>query len=61
VWLQRFTTLAPLWTLIAMGIFFSLVAPNFSRTVNLLNILAQVSTLAIFGTGMTSVLRLLPG
>jgi ribose transport system permease protein len=39
-----------------MGIFFSLVAPNFSRTVNLLNILAQVSTLAIFGTGMTFVL-----
>lgn len=56
VWLRRFTALAPVWTLIAMGIFFSLASPSFSRPINLNNILAQISTLAIFGTGMTFVL-----
>ncbi len=56
VWGRRLTALAPLWTLIAMGIFFSLSSPSFLRPINLNNILSQVSTLAIFGTGMTFVL-----
>jgi ribose transport system permease protein len=56
IWLRRFTTLAPLWTLLALGIFFSLASPSFSRPINLNNILAQISVLAIFGTGMTFVL-----
>ena len=56
VWLQRFTQLAPLWTLLALGVFFTLASPTFSRPINLSNILVQVSTLAIFGTGMTFVL-----
>lgn len=56
IWLRRFTALAPLWTLLALGIFFSLVSPTFARPINLNNILAQMSTLAIFGTGMTFVL-----
>lgn len=56
IWLRRFTALAPLWTLLALGIFFSLASPTFSRPINLNNILAQISTLAIFGTGMTFVL-----
>lgn len=56
VWIRRITILAPLWTLLALGIFFSLASPSFLRPINLNNILAQVSTLAIFGTGMTFVL-----
>src|SRR5262245_45624387 len=58
IWLRRFTALAPLWTLLILGIFFSIVSPNFARPINLNNILAQISTLAIFGTGMTFVLLL---
>lgn len=56
IWLHRFTVLAPLWTLLALGIFFSLAAPSFMRLNNLNNILTQIATLAIFGTGMTFVL-----
>jgi ribose transport system permease protein len=56
IWLSRFTSLAPIWTLIALGIFFSLASPSFARPINLNNILAQISVLAIFGTGMTFVL-----
>ncbi|MEZ4667951.1 MAG: ABC transporter permease [Anaerolineae bacterium] len=56
VWLRRFTVLAPLWTLIALGLFFGLSSPSFLRERNLSNILIQISTLAIFGTGMTFVL-----
>jgi ribose transport system permease protein len=50
------TTLAPVWTLIAMALFFGLFSPSFLRPINLNNILVQISTLAIFGTGMTFVL-----
>src|SRR6187402_2075731 len=56
IWLSRFTSLAPIWTLIALGIFFSIASPSFARPINLNNILAQISVLAIFGTGMTFVL-----
>lgn len=56
IWLNRFTSLAPIWTLIALGIFFSFASPSFARPINLNNILAQISVLAIFGTGMTFVL-----
>jgi ribose transport system permease protein len=56
VWLRRFTVLAPLWTLLALGLFFGLSSPAFLRQQNLNNILTQVSTLAIFGMGMTFVL-----
>ena len=55
-WRQWVTTLAPVWTLIAMVVFFALASPAFSRPANLNNILVQISTLAIFGTGMTFVL-----
>ena len=50
------TALAPVWTLIALGLIFGIFSPSFLRPVNLNNILVQVSTLAIFGTGMTIVL-----
>ncbi|MFN8372321.1 MAG: ABC transporter permease [Anaerolineae bacterium] len=56
VWLRRFTALAPIWTLVVLGIFFSLASPTFARPINLNNILIQIATLAIFGTGMTFVL-----
>jgi len=57
-WLRRFGTLAQLWTLIALFVFFSLASDSFSRPINLRNILTQVSTLAIFASGMTFVLLL---
>ncbi len=50
------TTLAPVWTLVALFVFFGLASPSFLRPQNVNNILVQVSTLAIFGTGMTFVL-----
>src|SRR5690606_19981347 len=56
IWLHRLTVLAPLWTLIALGVFFSITSETFLRPVNLNNILSQIATLAIFGTGMTFVL-----
>src|SRR5215207_8272491 len=55
-WMRWLTVLAPVWTLIAMIIFFSLASPSFLRPININNILVQISTLAIFGTGMTFVL-----
>jgi ribose transport system permease protein len=58
VWAQRFTALAPLWTLAALFLFFGLASDSFLRPINLRNILTQVSTLAIFATGMTFVLLL---
>lgn len=56
VWLRRITALAPLWTLLALMIFFGLTSETFMRPINLQNILVQISTLAIFGVGMTYVL-----
>ncbi len=55
-WMARLRILAPLWTLIALFLFFSLASETFLRPVNLNNILAQVSVLGILGTGMTFVL-----
>jgi ribose transport system permease protein len=55
-WRHWLTTLAPVWTLLALLIFFGLASPTFLRPINLNNILVQISTLAIFGTGMTFVL-----
>ncbi|MCC6615529.1 MAG: ABC transporter permease [Anaerolineae bacterium] len=49
-------TLAPVWTLLALFIFFGVASQSFLRPQNINNILVQVSTLAIFGTGMTFVL-----
>ncbi len=53
---QWVTTLAPVWTLIALFAFFSIASDSFLRPLNINNILVQVSTLAIFATGMTFVL-----
>lgn len=58
VWVRRFTTLAPLWTLAALFLFFGMASDSFLRPINLRNILTQVSTLAIFASGMTFVLLL---
>ncbi|NDJ60904.1 MAG: ABC transporter permease [Chloroflexi bacterium] len=56
IWLRRARALAPLWTLLALGLFFSLASDTFLRPINLNNILVQVSTLALLGTGLTFVL-----
>jgi ribose transport system permease protein len=53
---QWLTALAPVWTLLAMIVFFSLASPTFFRGPNFNNIFVQISVLAIFGTGMTFVL-----
>ena len=56
-WTERFTALAPLWTLLVLGIVFGFGSGgSFLRTVNLNNILIQSSPLAILATGMTFVL-----
>lgn len=53
---SRARDLAPFVTLVALFIFFSLTTPSFLNFVNLRNILAQVSTLAVVSTGVTFVL-----
>jgi ribose transport system permease protein len=58
VWVRRFTALAQVWTLVALFVFFSMASDSFLRPINLRNILMQVSTLAIFASGMTFVLLL---
>ncbi len=56
VWIRSLRTLAPLWTLLALLLFFSVTSDSFLRPINLNNILVQISTLALLGTGMTFVL-----
>lgn len=53
---QRARDLAPFATLLVLVIFFSVTTDSFLRFVNLRNILAQVSTLAVVSTGITFVL-----
>lgn len=56
-WLRhRARDLAPFFTLLVLVVFFSLATDSFLRFVNLRNILAQVSTLAVVSTGITFVL-----
>lgn len=56
-WIARSgRNLAPLISLIAMIAFFSIVTDNFLSLINIRNILAQTSTLAIAATGITFVL-----
>ncbi|BCV20726.1 ABC transporter permease [Moorella sp. Hama-1] len=49
-------SMAPLWTLLILLIFFSLASNTFFRMINFRNILIQVSTMAIMSTGITFVL-----
>ena len=53
---SRARDLAPFVTLVVLFAFFSLTTPSFLNFVNLRNILAQVSTLAVVSTGVTFVL-----
>lgn len=53
---RRARDLAPFVTLVVLFVFFSLATPSFLNFVNLRNILAQVSTLAVVSTGVTFVL-----
>lgn len=56
-WIKRSARdLAPLISLLVMIVFFSIVTDNFLTLVNIRNILAQTSTLAIAATGVTFVL-----
>jgi len=48
--------IAPLISLVVMIVFFSIVTDNFFSLVNIRNILAQTSTLAVAATGITFVL-----
>jgi ribose transport system permease protein len=57
IWVrQRARDLAPFATLLVLVIFFSVASDSFLKLVNLRNILAQVSTLAVVSTGITFVL-----
>ena len=53
---RRIGDLAPFVTLVALFIFFSVATDSFLNVINLRNILAQVSTLAVVATGVTFVL-----
>lgn len=53
---SRARDLAPFVTLVVLFVFFSVMTPSFLNVVNLRNILAQVSTLAVVSTGVTFVL-----
>ena len=53
---RRIGDLAPFVTLVALFIFFSVATDSFLNVINLRNILAQVSTLAVVSTGITFVL-----
>jgi ribose transport system permease protein len=53
---SRARDLAPFATLVVLFVFFSVTAPSFLNVINLRNILAQVSTLAVVSTGVTFVL-----
>jgi ribose transport system permease protein len=56
VWLRRAKTLAPLWTLLVLWIFFTLATPSFATPINFNNILARVAVPGILAVGMTFVL-----
>ena len=53
---RRARDLAPFVTLVVLFIFFSVATDSFLNVINLRNILAQVSTLAVVSTGITFVL-----
>jgi ribose transport system permease protein len=53
---RRARNLAPFMTLVILIVFFSLTTDSFLNFINLRNVLAQVSTLAIVSTGITFVL-----
>ncbi|MCX6045009.1 MAG: ABC transporter permease [Chloroflexi bacterium] len=53
---RRARDLAPFATLVVLVVFFSLSSDSFLNIINLRNILAQVSTLAVVSTGITFVL-----
>jgi ribose transport system permease protein len=53
---RRARDLAPFMTLVILMVFFSLTTDSFLNVINLRNILAQVSTLAVVATGITFVL-----
>src|SRR6478672_8026093 len=53
---RRARDLAPFMTLVILMVFFSLTTDSFLNVVNLRNVLAQVSTLAVVSTGVTFVL-----
>ncbi len=54
--LARSREYAPVWTLLALFLFFSVYSDSFLTMENMGNILNQVSLLAIMGTGITFVL-----
>ena len=56
VWWRRLTTLAPVWTLLVVWLFFAVETPSFATRANFNNILAQVATPGILAVGMTYVL-----
>ncbi len=56
LWIRRAKTLAPVWTLLVLLLFFSLATPSFFTAANFNNILSQTATAGILAVGMTFVL-----
>ena len=50
------TTIAPVFTLVVLFFFFSIVSDSFLTEANLSNLLVQISTIGILAAGMTFVL-----
>ena len=60
-WLKGFLTdqlrnIAPVFTLLALVMFFSFASPSFFTVVNFMNILSQISITAMIATGLTFVI-----
>ncbi len=56
LWIRRTKTLAPVWTLLVLLLFFSVATPSFFTLANFNNILSQSATAGILAVGMTFVL-----
>lgn len=56
LWMRRLKSLAPVWTLLVMLLFFSIATPSFFTLPNFNNILSQSATAGILAVGMTFVL-----
>lgn len=53
---DQLRNIAPVFTLLALVAFFSFASPSFLSTVNLMNILSQISITAIIAVGLTFVI-----
>ena len=53
---EQLRNIAPVFTLLALIVFFSVASPSFFSVVNFMNILSQISITAIIAVGLTYVI-----